>query len=360
MLLLPFALILASTGLPPAAQEPPPYRVESLSVANGDVTLAGTLTLPEASGNGVPAVVLITGSGPQNRDEDIFGFKVFAVLADHLSRHGIAVYRYDDRGVGQSTGSLATATTEDFASDALAAVSKLRTLPGIDPARVGLLGHSEGGTAAAIAAARSSDVAFILMLAGTALPGDQVLRQQARDIALARGATSAQVDRIVAAHRGATNAVLRGAGAEERTRLVRALVEAQVDAAPAEQVAALGDRSAYVDGIVKAAAAQMVSPWMKFMLTFDPATALRDVKVPVFAAFGELDTQVPPSMHEAPLRRALRQRERTSVTTYPAANHLFQRAKTGQVTEYATLEKAFVPGLLDDVAKWILGMDGRQ
>lgn len=178
----------------PAAAPPPPYRVESVTATNGYVTLAGTLTRPEQADGLLPAVVLITGSGPQNRDEEVFGFKVFATLADHLTRQGIAVYRYDDRGVAESTGTFPTATTDDFAADALSALAKVRTLPGIDPKRVGLVGHSEGGTAAAIAAARSPDAAFIVMLAGTAVPGDQVLRQQARDIAIARNATPAQVD----------------------------------------------------------------------------------------------------------------------------------------------------------------------
>jgi pimeloyl-ACP methyl ester carboxylesterase len=342
-----------AAGAPGTKPEPPPYIVESLDVVHGDITLAGTLTRP-TGGSAVPAVVLITGSGPQDRDENVFGFKVFATLADALTRKGIAVYRYDDRGVGQSTGSLATATTADFADDALAAVAKLRTLEGIDSKRVGLLGHSEGAAASAIAAAKASDVAFIVMLAGTAVAGDQVLRQQAGDGAVAQGATVEQVERVVAAHRAATDAVLGKVDPEEQRRLIRALVEAQLDALPAGQQAAIGDRAAFVEKTVKGASAQMALPWMAYMLAFDPATALRKATVPVYAAFGELDVQVPPSLHEAPMRDALRQNPRAVVKVYPGANHLFQQAKTGRITEYATLEKAFVPGLMDDVAAWIL------
>jgi pimeloyl-ACP methyl ester carboxylesterase len=241
----------------------PPYRVEPLDVANGDVKLAGTLTMP-ASSRPVPAVVLITGSGPQNRDEEVFGFKVFATLADHLTRQGIAVYRYDDRGVGGSTGNLAQSTTEDFAGDALAAVRTLKAKPGIDPTRVGLLGHSEGAVAASIAAARSTEVAFILLLAGTATSGDQVLTQQARDMAASQGASPEQIERIATAHRAAVAAVRRGADAEERSRLIRALVEAQVDAAPAAQRAMIPDREAFVAKATERAGAQMTSRWMKF------------------------------------------------------------------------------------------------
>jgi len=332
----------------------PPYRVESLDVTNGEVKLAGTLTKPRATDAAVPAVVLITGSGAQTRDEDVFGFKVFATLADHLTRQGIAVYRYDDRGVGGSTGNLAQSTTEDFAGDALAALKALQGQSGIDPKRVGLIGHSEGAAAAAIAAARSQDVAFIVLLAGTARAGDQVLGQQARDMAAAQGASPEQVDRIVAAHRAAMDALLRDADPEERLRLIRALVEAQLDAAPAAQLAMIPDREAFVTQTTKRASTQMASPWMKFLVAFDPADAFRKVTVPVYAAFGALDTQVPPSTHEKPTRDALKLNSNVVVRVYEGANHLFQKAKTGGVMEYASLEKAFVPDLPHDLARWIL------
>jgi hypothetical protein len=332
----------------------PPYRVEPLEVSNGEVKIAGTLTMPRSTDAAVPAVVLITGSGAQTRDEDVFGFKVFATLADHLTRQGVAVYRYDDRGVGESTGNLAQSTTEDFAEDALAALAKLRSLPGIDPKRVGLIGHSEGAAAAAIAAAQSQDVAFIVLLAGTATSGDLVLGQQARDMAAAQGASPEQIDRIVAAHRAALDAVRGDAAPEERSRLIRALVEAQLDAAPAAQLAMIPDREAFVAQTTKRASTQMASPWMKFMVTFNPANALRQVTVPVYAAFGALDTQVPPSMHEKPLREAVKLNANVTVKVYAGANHLFQKAKTGGVMEYASLDKAFVPELPQDLARWIL------
>lgn len=349
-------MILALT----AAQAPaPPYRAEPLTVTNGEVTLAGTLTMP-ASATPVPAVVLITGSGPQNRDEEVFGFKVFATLADHLTRQGIAVYRYDDRGVGESTGNLAQSTTEDFAGDALAAVKVLKATPGIDPKRVGLLGHSEGAVAAAIAAAQSTDPAFILLLAGTATSGDQVLTQQARDMAASQGASPEQIDRIATAHRAAVGAVQRDADPEERARLIRELVEAQLDAAPDAQRAMVTDREAFVAKATARAGTQMTSRWMKFLLTFDPADALRKVTVPVYAAFGALDIQVPPSMHEKPMREALDQNAKATVKVYDGANHLFQQAKTGGVQEYASLEKAFVPELPQDLARWILAIPNSQ
>lgn len=338
---------------PEAKPEPPPYLVESLDVMNGDVKLAGTLTRPKG-GAPAPAVVLVTGSGAQNRDEDVFGFKVFATLADALTRQGIAVYRYDDRGVGESTGSLTTSTTEDFAGDAVAAVAKLRAMEGIDPKRVGILGHSEGAMAAAIAAAKSPDVAFIVMMAGPGVGGQDVLAQQTRDMAKAQGATPEQVERVVAANRAVTDAVVRKADPEERTRLIRALVEAQLDALPEAQRAGIGDREAFIEKTLKGASTQMASPWMAYFLTFDPSSWLRKVTVPVYLALGELDVQVPPSLHEAPIREALRQHKEATIKVYPGANHLFQRAKTGLPTEYGMLDKAFVPGLTDEIGAWIL------
>jgi len=351
-------LLTRGVELTAAPTPPPPYREEEVRVSNGDITLAGTLTIP-AGGGPFPAVVLITGSGPQDRDEDIFGFKVFRTIADHLTRQGVSVYRYDDRGVGSSTGSLNVATTADFAGDALAAVGMLRSRPDIDARRVGLLGHSEGATVAAIAAFRSADVAFVVTLASPGVRGDEVLRQQAADGARALGAGEEVVARIVAAHRQATDAVRMGQSAESLASVVMELVGAQYDSFPAAQRAAAGDRDAFVARTYRAGVAQLGTPWMRFMLDFDPAVALRLVRCPVLALFGSLDTQVVPSPNQANVRAALAGNADATVKSYDGANHLFQQARTGLVTEYATLEKAFVPGLLDDLSAWIRLVTGR-
>lgn len=335
----------------------PPYRIGAMTVTNGEVSLSGTLTLPEGPGPH-PAVVLVTGSGGQTRDEEIAGFKVFAVLADHLTRSGIAVFRYDDRGMGDSTGNIATSTTADFATDALAAVAQLRAMPRIDGRRVGILGHSEGGAVAAIAASRSADVAFMIMLAGPGLPGDVVTRGQAADAARAVGATDAQVAAIVEAHRALSEAAKSGASVDVVGARVKVLMGAQLDAQPPSVLAALGDRTTVIESRYAQAARDLTTPWMRFFLAFDPAEALRQVTVPVYAAFGGLDTQVPPATNEQPVRAALAANPRATVKVYPEANHLFQRAKTGMVTEYLMLEKAFVEPVLDDLSSWILSMAG--
>lgn len=343
---------LLATGLLFAAQTPTPYRTEELAVNRETVRLAGTLTMPHGPGP-FPAVVLITGSGAQNRDEEVFGFKVFGVLADHLSRNGIAVYRHDDRGVGQSTGNIAAATTADFGDDALAAVARLTEVPEIDKARIGLIGHSEGAVAAAIAASKSESVGFIALLAGPSLPGDVVTRRQATDGARALGADAEAVVKIEVAHRAMTEAVRRKASVDELAVVIKALITAQVEGLPPGQRAMVGDIPAYVEKTFRPHVAQIASPWMRFLMTYDPADALRKVSVPVFAAFGGLDTQVLPELNEGPMREALKANTKVQMKVYPEANHLFQRAKTGLVTEYAALDKTFLPGLLDDVTTWI-------
>jgi len=336
------------------AEPPPPYGVEEVRVTSEDVTLAGTLTIPEGRGP-FPAVVLLTGSGAQTRDEEVAGFKIFGVLADHLTRRGIAVLRYDDRGVGGSTGSVALSTTEDFSHDALAAMAFLRSRSDIDAAHVGLIGHSEGGAVAALAAtAPDGRPAFIVMLAGTAVPGTEITRQQVTDAARLIGATDEQLAQILAAHTRVTELVGSGAPGEAVVDAVRALMRAQLEGRPPAAVAAIGDLDAFIDARIDVAVAGIVSPWSRFFMTFDPASALTRVQCPVLAILGGRDTQVPPWLHRPALERALSGNARATIHEYPTANHLFQEATTGQVTEYPRLDKAFVPGLLDDLSGWIL------
>jgi pimeloyl-ACP methyl ester carboxylesterase len=341
------------TRIAPVDNIPRPLYVEhDIAVTNGPVRLAGTLTVPQGAGP-FPLVVMITGSGPQNRDEDILGFKIFQVIADRLARQGIAVYRYDDRGVGGSTGNLANATTPDFAGDALAALAALKLRTEIDAKRIGMLGHSEGATVAAIAASRSADVSFVVLLAPPGARGEEMLRQQAVDGARGLGADDAAVARVEAAHRNATSLMLKKASAEDMSSAVKDLVRAQYDTMPATQRQALGDLEAFVERTYTQGVAQLQSPWMRFMIDFDHAAPLREVTCPVLALFGRLDLQVPPGLNEPPVRKALAGNRSATIAVLNSANHLFQAAKTGQVSEYATLDKAFVPGFLDQIATWI-------
>jgi pimeloyl-ACP methyl ester carboxylesterase len=343
---------MARSAIAPPEAALVPYRQEELIVRNGAITLAGTLTMPEGEGP-FPAIVLISGSGAQSRDEDIFGFKIFRDIADHLTRRGIAVYRYDDRGIGGSTGDITMSTSADFAGDVLAAIGALKTKTSIDARRIGLLGHSEGAIVASIAASRSADVSSLIFLGGPGVRGDVILRQQNADLSRAQGASEEAIARVLAAHQAVTAAVERNASQQELEGRVKDLVAAQYDALPAEQRSLLGPREPFVAANARPGTMQLGSPWMRFFITFDPAAPMRQIRVPVYAAFGSLDTQVAPSLNEKPMREALAGSPDVTVKVYEGANHLFQQAKSGLPTEYATLAPAFVPGLLDDLTAWL-------
>lgn len=329
-------------------------RNEEVTFKSGTVTVAGTLSIPAGSGP-FRAVVLLSGSGPHNRDSEMMGFRPFKIMAEHFVQQGIAVLRCDDRGVGGSTGSYADATTEEFAGDALAAVEFLRQRSNIQKSRIGLVGHSEGALTAAIAASKSPDVAFIVWMAGSAVPGAEILRMQAADLAHAGGASSDAVDDILRKHAALLAAIKNGSSDDTLMAVARSLVAAQLAALPESQRKALGDAAAFVEDLVKQTLGGLKSRWMRFFIGFDPATALRRVVCPVFAAFGTLDVQVPAAANRIRLEASLAEARNTdvTVTVYPEANHLFMRAVTGQLAEYATLPKTFVPALLEDLAAWI-------
>jgi len=302
------------------------------------VRLAATLTVPPGTGP-FPAVVLITGSGPQDRDETLLGHKPFKVLADHLSRQGIAVLRADDRGAGQSSGTFATATSLDFAADAEAGLAYLATRKDINARKLGLVGHSEGGLIAPIVATRNRAVGFIVMMAGSGVPGDQVLLAQQALIATASGAPADLVQRANAAMRGVFAAIR---AAKDETTLAATLRERLAGLVPEAQI----------DAQLKT----LLSPWYRYFLTYDPAPALRTVRCPVLAIAGEKDLQVPAKENLAAIRAALEAggNTRIQIEELPGLNHLFQRATTGSPAEYARIEETMAPSVLEMVAGWIL------
>lgn len=339
------------------------YREEEVTFDNdreGIVTLAGTLTLP-LTGGPHPAVVMITGSGPQNRDEELFGFKPFKIIANHLTPNGVAVLRYDDRGVGGSTGNVAISTSQDFAGDVLAAVRFLRSRKDIDPDKIGLIGHSEGAIVAPLAAAFSKDVAFIVLLAGTAVIGEELLYAQIERLLRLSGAT----DEVIAARldfqRRVFAALRTGEGWEAIEEELRVVSREQVESMPADQRDAIKDADAFVETRVKAQLAEIRTPWFRYFIDYDPVPALKEVKVPVLALFGELDVQVPPDVNRDPMERAFEAsgHQKYTILVLPGANHFFMAAKTGSPSEYPSLEKQFVPGFLDLLNDWILERTGR-
>jgi pimeloyl-ACP methyl ester carboxylesterase len=319
---------------------PYPYREEEVTYENKlqNVTLAATLTIPQGKGP-FPGAVLITGSGPQDRDETLLGHKPFLILSDYLTRHGIAVLRADDRGMGQSTGVFATATTADFSTDADAGVAYLKTRSEIDPRKIGLIGHSEGGIIAPIVAARNKDVAFIVMMAGTAVPGDQVIVAQMEAIDVANGKKPEDAARDAA-----------------RQREVVRLIETEKDQASLEKKLRETMAGEATEAQIGMEIRQFTSVWFRYFLTYDPAIALRKVSCPVLAINGSLDKQVLPEQNLPVIRKALQEggNKHFEVDELPGLNHLFQTAKTGSPAEYAQIEETMSPAALDKMANWIL------
>ncbi|MBZ0287327.1 MAG: alpha/beta fold hydrolase, partial [Anaerolineae bacterium] len=334
-----------------------PYSAEEVSIPNGDVTLAGTLTLPKGDGPH-PALVLVTGSGPQDRDESlvpITSLKPFAVIADYLSREGIAVLRYDDRGVGKSTGDYATAVQDDFASDASAAIDYLLTRDEIDADQIGLLGHSEGGVVAAKLGATNEHLAFIVSMAGTAAKGSDVLLLQNRKIVLAEGGSPELADLTVEYIEKMIVAV-QNDDLEAFKTLTHDYTLKQVAAMPEEEREAIGDAEAYAEQIVSQAVSGYFNDWFRSFLAYDPAVDWAKTTIPVLGVFGGKDVQVDAEQNAPPMEAALAAAGNTDyeIVTLPTANHLFQDAITGGTSEYGTLPGEFIADFLPTIGDWIL------
>ena len=325
-----------------------------------DVTLAGTLTVPDGQAPH-PAVVLMSGSGPQDRDESLPGLslKPFALLADALGRAGVAVLRYDDRGTARSTGGYDTATLADFTADGAAALAYLRTRSEIDPARVGILGHSEGGAYIASIAAGDPDVAFVVGLAPMVRAGVDLLVDQNGAIARSQGMSDADVASAEDYARELYAAIL----SDDRARIegvMRAYLGAEYDRLPPDQQAMLGDRDTYIEAQVDAQVPVVTSPWFVSFLRADPSADWSRVAAPVLGVFGGKDVQVPAVAEAAALGDALTAagNHDFTIVTVPDANHLFQHATTGALDEYARLDQMFTPDLLPLVTDWIRGVTG--
>lgn len=349
----------AQTARPQTPSAPFPYFTEDVTIPAADGaehTLAGTLSVPEASvwGDGPhPAIVLVTGSGPQDRDETIMGHKPFAVLADHLTRRGIAVLRYDDRGVGQSTGSFAGTTVSGLASDARAAWSFLRDHPATDPARVGIGGHSEGGVIAPMVAADEPGVAFVVMLAGTGVPGSEVLLFQSEFMMRAGGLDDDFIGKNQAIRRAIFELVHEGADDDTVLREVERLMDMEL--------AYMKDPEAR-RRMARQALPQFTGAWAREFLTIDPADALSRVAVPVLALNGTLDTQVDADQNLVPIERALAAGPCPSATVVRLKNlnHLFQPAQTGMFGEYGAIETTFDAAAMGLISGWISSVTGVQ
>ena len=351
------------------APEPTPdpatlgYPVEEVIFAGGsqDVELAGTLTVPPGPGPH-PAVILMSGSGAQDRDESmrpVTTLKPFALLADALTSAGVAVLRYDDRGVGGSSGDYAAATIDDLAGDGHAALDYLRGRADIDPARIGLLGHSEGGLYAAQLAAADPDIAFVVGMAAPAVDGVSLIVAQNEAIQRSQGVSDEQI----AAARAAAEASMPAARDGDEAALeasLRGYFGELWDQSTADDRTILGDREPFIDRQVEGLKDRYLSDWFRSFLAYDPAPDWQQVGVPVLGLFGAKDVQVVTEQNEPALRAALEAggNEAVEIVVFPDANHLFQSAQTGAVEEYSTLAAEFTPDFLPTVVEWVVRQAG--
>ena len=329
-------------------QEPvPPFPYESMDVRfdNGDVSLAGTLVIPEGDGP-FPAVVLTSGSGAQDRDETLLGHKPFLVLADAFARSGIASLRFDDRGVGGSTGDPIGATSAELATDTAAAVEFLDADP--RTGSIGLVGHSEGGIIGPMVAAESATVEYSVLLAGPALPGSDVLIRQTEDLMRAEGSPEADIEWQIGWRSEIIKVSASDGSNEDAAEQIRTIASTALANPPADVTIPLDPSLA--EEFVTA----FTDPWMRYFLAYDPAPALEALDIPVLALIGSLDVQVSAEENIPALESALAGNAAATVSELDGLNHLFQTAKTGAVSEYSTIEETFAPWAIDIITAWIL------
>ena len=341
----------------PQEPNPPyPYSIEEVTFTNTEagIDLAGTLTIPDGLGP-FPGVVLVSGSGPQDRDESLMGHKPFLVLADHLSRRGIAVLRFDDRGVGSSGGEFQTATSEDFTEDALAGVLYLEVQDRVAENQIGIVGHSEGGLIAPLAAIRSEKVAYIVMLAGPGVPGIDILLAQGQLIGLAAGAPEAVIEMNSRVQRALADIAKEEPDAQKAGPIMRSAMREEIALLPPAIMEAIPE-SQIGDAAINTTVNQFNSPWFRFFLHYDPRPILEQVSVPVLAIFGEKDLQVPHELNVPEIEAAFERgnNEATTVRVLPGLNHLFQQAESGAPSEYQQIEETFNQSALELVSSWIL------
>lgn len=348
---------LTGPNRPQEPQPPFPYQEVEVRYPNkkAGIELAGTLTLPEGTGP-FPVVLLISGSGPQDRNETLMGHKPFLVLADYLTRRGVAVLRVDDRGVGESGGDFASATTLDFTDDVLAGVEYLKTRPEIDPTQIGLIGHSEGGLIAPLAARASSDVAFIVLMAAPGINGEEIGYLQGELILKAAGAPQETIDEQRALQEALFSIAKTEKDPVAAAEQIRAvLLEPYATLSP-EELAELGD----IEVAIAAQVGQLLSPWYQFFLVHDPLPVLREVHCPVLAINGSKDLQVPTEPNLTLIGEALIEARNKHVTLVEISNlnHLFQTAETGSPEEYYLIEETMSPHALRVIGDWLVAVTG--
>ncbi len=329
--------------------KPYPYYEEEVTFHNEEdnVILAGTLSLPKPTSKKPPVVVLISGSGPQDRNQSFATHKTFLVLSDYLTRNGIAVLRYDDRGFGESTGNFAEGTTADFAADVLSAIAYLKKRQDIDVNKIGLIGHSEGAIISPMVANQSNDVAFIVMLGGTGTAGKEVSLTQALDY---RNFPVPDENKYEAYVKEA----IEIASSNKETAIVRKELTNYYQ--NSELLTSLLPSNVAKDEFIENLVASRTTPWIRYFYNYNPGSEIKKIKIPALALYGSKDTQVPPKYHLQPVKEALEasKSKKHEVILLEGLNHLFQESKTGLISEYTQIEQTFAPKAMATISSWIL------
>lgn len=339
---------------PQEPTKPYPYYEEEVSFKNNsaNVTLAGTFTRPNTLEKH-PVVILITGSGPQDRDQTFVGHKTFLVLADYLTRNGIAVLRYDDRGTNKSTGNFSTATTEDFAYDVVAAINYLKTRNDIDVNNIGLIGHSEGGIIAPLATNRAKDdVAFIISLAGTGIVGSELVYNQVTSMRTFPVPDEKAFNLLM------KKAIDIASSSKDLSQVKLDLRQHYTKNVAPILKPMLGSQEKtqeVINGLVEA----RTTPWMRYFYNYNPADEYAKIRIPVLSLNGSKDTQVPAKLHQNGIRKALEkaQNKKFKIIELEGLNHLFQEAETGLMDEYSTINQTFSLKALEIIVEWILNLN---
>lgn len=338
---------------PQEPSQPYSYYSEEVIFKNTEdhISLSGTLTLPSKNGN-YPAVILISGSGPQNRDCEFAGHKPFLVISDYLTKNGIAVLRYDDRGFGKSTGDFKSAITSDFATDVTSAIEYLNSRSEINKNKIGLIGHSEGGIVAPMVAVTNDNVSFIVLLAGPGIEISKVILKQSELITRATGVSEIEIQKSVANTETLIQLVLTSDNNDNFKSDLAKLLEKTYDEGPPVWIPDELTREEYVathTGLIS-------SPWYKNLLQIDPTPILQKVTCPVLALNGEKDLQVSPNENLTGIKNALLKggNMKVFVNQIPKLNHSFQESITGSPAEYEKIEQTFSPVALKEISDWVL------
>jgi hypothetical protein len=337
---------------PQEPQKPYSYYTEEVIFENklAKINLAGTLSLPAKEGV-FPAVILITGSGAQNRDEELLGHKPFLVIADYLTKNGIAVLRFDDRGIAMSKGEFTLATTLDFATDVEAALQYLQKRKEIDQKKIGLIGHSEGGIIAPMVANKSKNISFIILLAGTGIPGDELLLLQQELIGRALGISEDDLKKSKITNTEVFGIVKNATNSDQMKKDITNYITKSIKSDPESKIPDGISESEFINMQVS----QITNPWMQFFIKYNPALALEKVNCPVLALNGDKDLQVPSKVNLEAINKALIKggNKKVTIKELPNLNHIFQECKTGLPEEYSEIEQTISPSALTEILNWI-------